>query len=368
MYVAVFAIGLINYQKQRNKYDNNVYFVYAVIFLFIANVLGAEISVSVIGKSLLYIIIIWLVMVLPIGQKKVILDFQTKWLSLLLIISFVAWVFHFFSSMPFSYAYRPNFEHLPPAYNYYFFITTYAGLFDYRFHSVFLEPGHLGCIISFLVLANQYNFKNKYVQVLAVVLLFTLSLAGFVLFFIGFLFYSIAQKKASAKLRKIFAIGLVFGGIWLFGTYYNGGDNYINERIIERLQYDDESGDIAGDNRYTEEMDRTFEQTLTGSDLLFGLSINQFRHFRENAGTGAGIKLWFIQKGLVGTLSLFLGYFFIARGSRNRRWAMFMLLVYVISSYQRMYFFWASYLIPFICGSYLPIITKEEEIEKKKII
>ena len=102
------------------------------------------------------------------------------------------------------------------------------GLLDYRFHSIFLEPGHLGCIIAFFVMANQYNFKNRYVLIMSIVLLFTLSLAGYVLFYIGFLVYFINKSKDTGKFRRIVAVGVVFIGIWLFGTYYNGGDNYVN--------------------------------------------------------------------------------------------------------------------------------------------
>lgn len=359
MYVTIFVVGLLYYYEQRNKCNRSHYYALAAVLLFIANVFKTESSFLGMGQVLLYMIILWFVMVLPVEQKKEILHFQSKFLALLLIVSFAAWVVHYFYPLSFTEINRIGFEHLPPSHNYYYFITSHFGLLDYRFHSIFLEPGHLGCIISFFVLANQFNFKNKYVLILSFVMLFTLSLAGYVIYFAGFLFYSIAKKKDSAYLRKIIIIGALFAGIWLFGTYYNDGDNYVNERIIERLQYDEDSGDIVGDNRYTEKMDRTFDQTIYSNNFLFGVSVSYYRHFREIAGNGAGIKLWIIQKGIIGALILFMGYFFIARGSRNRRWAMLMLFVYVISSYQRMYFYWASYLIPFICGSVLPFFIKK---------
>ena len=361
LYFIIFILGYSICQKQKRYYKSSEFYIIAVFFLFIAHVMKTGSSLLGIGEELLYILIMWLVMVQPIDQKREILDFQTKFLALLLLVSFGAWVVHFFVQLPYSEIRRPGFEHLPSAHNYYFFITTYMGLLDYRFHSIFLEPGHLGCIISFFVIANQFDFKNKYVVILSVILLFTLSLAGFVIFFIGFIFYSLNRNKNKTNLMRIVGISLVFLGIWLFGVYYNGGDNYVNERVIERLEYDEETGDIAGDNRYTEAMERTFEKTIHSGDVLFGMPIEQFRVFRETAGNGAGIKIWIIQKGIVGALMLFLGYFFVAKGSTNRRWAMFILLVYAISSYQRMYFFWAGYLIPFICGTAMPFFTRQNK-------
>lgn len=359
MYVTIFVVGLLYYYGHRNKCNKSNYYTLAAMLLFIANIFKTESSFLGMGQVLLYIVLLWFVMVLPIEQKKEILKFQTKFLALLLIVSFAAWVAHLYYPMPYTEIQRSGYEHLPSAHNYYFFITTYMGLLDYRFHSIFLEPGHLGCIISFFVLANQFNFRNKYVLILSILLLFTLSLAGFVIFFIGFLLYSFSYNRNSKIFRRLCVGGLLFLGIWLFGVYYNGGNNYVNERIVERLQYDEDTDDIVGNDRYTEVMDRAFEQVASSSDVFGGISISDYRHFREIAGNGAGIKLWIIQKGIFGAFVLFLGYYFIACGSRNKRWAMFMLLVYVISSYQRMYFFWTSYLIPFICGSALPFFTKK---------
>lgn len=365
MYVAIFCIGLLNFQVHGNNNRRNGYFVLAAVFLFLAHVMKTGASFFGVAQMLLYSMIMWLVMVLPISKKKEILNFQTKYLSLLLVLSFAAWIVHYFYSLPFSFIKRPGYEHLPPAHNYYLFITTSVGLLDYRFHSIFLEPGHLGCIITFFAMANQFDFKNRYVLIMSILTLFTLSLAGYVLFFIGFLFHLKNESRNTKIFKRLSAVGIVLGGIWFFGIYYNGGDNYVNERVMERLQYDEETGTIAGDNRYTDVMDRAFEQTIYSSNALLGMPISQYRNFRENAGSGSGIKLWIIQKGIIGALMLFLGYYFIAKGSSNRRWAMLIFLLYVISSYQRMYFFWASYLIPFICGSALPLLTQQLNTKHK---
>lgn len=359
LYVTIFVIGFLYFQKQKSKCRKSVFFILAVIFLFLAHVMKTGSSFLGIAQVLLYMILMWFVMVLPVNQKNEMLVFQTKITAILLLISFIAWIAHYFYPLPYTEIQRSGFDYLRPAQNYVLFITSSKGLLDYRFHSIFLEPGHLGMIISFLVIANQFNFKNKYVLILSILLLFTLSLAGFVIFFIGFLLYSLTQNRKSKVIRWMLGGGLAFLGIWLFGIYYEGGDNYVNVRFVERLQYDEDTGSIAGDKRYTEEIERTFDKTINSSDALFGISIINYRHFRETAGDGAGIKLWIIQRGIIGTLVLFLGYYFIARGSRNRRWAMLMLLVYAISSYQRMYFFWASYLIPFICGSALPLFQNK---------
>jgi hypothetical protein len=63
---------------------------------------------------------------------------------------------------------------------------------------------------------------------------------------IGYLFVLLTRGQSSKK--KLFTIIFIVLGVYLFGTYYNEGNNVLNETILSRLQSDEERG-FSGNNR-----------------------------------------------------------------------------------------------------------------------
>ena len=132
-------------------------------------------------------------------DKKLVLDFQTKALTILLSVSFVSWVTNLFYSFPsLGEIFRFSGEDATAGWeNHIFFIVSSYHSLDIRFHAFFLEPGHLGVILAFFIFANQYDYRKESIIILSIILLFTMSLAGYILYLVGFilLYFNSSNKK-----------------------------------------------------------------------------------------------------------------------------------------------------------------------------
>ncbi len=227
-----------------------------------------------------------------------------------------------------------------------------------RFQSIFLEPSYLGTLMAFMLYAVKYNFKKRINIILLLGLIASLSLAGYLIAALGYVL-NITAKGVSAK-KYIFAILLVYG-VYLFGITYNGGDNYVNEKIIERLQPDDEKG-IVGNNRVSLAADDYFERHMGTAELFFGIGdegVNKYNgttdvenDFRDSIA-GAGYKIYFIKYGILSAILIFLVYYLFIKGcyiNRDQRYPMFFLVIIIVTFLQASYPATYSWLIPFVLG------------------
>lgn len=64
------------------------------------------------------------------------------------------------------------------------------------------------------------------------------------------------------------------------GISYNGGRNVLNEKILSRLQYDEDKG-ISGNNRTSHLADAYFEQYTNNGQILFGVGNQTIRKSME---------------------------------------------------------------------------------------
>lgn len=215
--------------------------------------------------------------------------------------------------------------------------------YGFRFHSIFLEPGHIGMIISFFLYALKFDFKKWEVWALLVIELFTLSLAGYLLVAIGYIFSSISKGKSVYNLLLI--IGLLFGSIYVSAISYNNGNNMINILIFDRLAYDDEKG-VAGNNRFGRFADELIESKFENGDFWFGTS----KKIIEGEFLGAGWKVYLIKYGLF-SLLFFIGFYFCFLFKTNdKRYVLFFILLLFFAFLQRAYPYWYAWNIPFIAG------------------
>lgn len=353
--IALMFAYLSNNRKSSSK--NSVYFI-AAISLFCVGLFNKSGSViSVVGSALI-VSIMYLLMRFPQDAKVKILQFTTKWFSLLLLVSVIAWLIHFVVPLPtFGNVYYLD-ESGGGSINYLFF-TELAFSSDIRFKSVFLEPGHVSTVASFFVIANRFDFKNKYVLLLSLEIIPTFGLAGYMLFAIGYLFYSIERVQVGSFLKRLIPVAMLAGLAVYFFSSYRGGDNLFNQLILERMTYDEERF-IAGNDRSNDVVDIAFEKAWEDGSLIFGLSKEEYKNMLNMGAIAAGAKPYMLEHGIIGTFFLFLGYFLISRASNNKRWATLLFLVYAISFLQRAYFFWAGYYIPYICGLVYPFIQDQK--------
>lgn len=292
----------------------------------------------------------FLLLVLSNEERYRFLSFFTLLLAWTLGVSLIGFILLFFIPLP-SFGTISNSD-VWDAYEYTNYLIVIKGAFyDFRFNSIFREPGHVAMIASFFLYANHYDFSKLRNKIILVAALFTLSLAGYVLIVVGYTLHFLTFNFNKEKIKKIIVWPILLFGIWIGAVTYNGGDNVLNRLIIERLMYDPTTGSIQGDNRVSEKTDETFEFAVHNGNIVNGLN-ERTRDLLKATGQieGAGYKIYLLDKGIIGTISVFLFYFILMFKSSNKLYAVGMLLLYILAFLQRAYPAWAGWLIPFICG------------------
>lgn len=235
-------------------------------------------------------------------------------------------------------------------YEYKNYIFTLHGNYGVRFHSIFCEPGHVGMIIAFLLYFLNYNFKNKYVIILLISLIATLSLAGYALLVIG-IFIKYIRFFNLKKL--IFIIGSLFILSTLYITIEKNisKESIVYKYVFKRLSIDEKTGNIAGDNRVSVGLTEYLYNDLKVNELLFGLEHNKFKKVISIYGGGSGYKMYILDFGIISILTVFLFYLSLALSDNNyRRFLLGALLLYSFAFIQRSYPFWVSEIFIFILG------------------
>jgi hypothetical protein len=275
------------------------------------------------------------------------LNLIIKLLSCFLIVSLILFLLSFFFSLPnLGQIEHPSWDEYVYT-NYIFFIK--GQFYDIRFNSIFLEPGHLGMILAFLLFSIRFDLKRWEVWAMILIEIFTLSLAGYILVAIGY-FLSILIKSRSVYRFTVYVI-LIFSSLYFGGKYYNNGNNLLNTLIISRMEYDQEKG-IAGNNRATTNADEYLDRIINNGDIWVGMPQN----YIKDENLGAGWKIFLIRYGLFSLIAFALFYYQAALTSLydSRKYNLFFLMLIAIAFLQRSYPWWESWIIPFVSGmSYL---------------
>lgn len=218
--------------------------------------------------------------------------------------------------------------------NYVFYF--YQSFYGIRFNSLFCEPGHLGMILGFLLYCQQFNFRNKRNVFLFICLLFTFSLAAYVLVFVGYIVFLLNARK----IKKV-----VLGGcILLLIIVVAFNIPIVYELILKRLVVDSDTGMISGDNRVNWAT-LHLVQGLTFKDLVWGYG-EQIMEKEGLAGTGFLIHV--IKYGFIGVFLIFIYYISIFLWNKRNLLNYGLFFLYIISFYQRSYALWACELILFV--------------------
>ncbi len=277
------------------------------------------------------------------NYKINLLESITKWLAIILaggIIIYIAWLFlpipHYnILKSPYGYG---------DFYNYIFFVKPTAFMLVPRFSGPFMEPGHLGMIGVFFLYANKFNFKDKkYLWVILLSIILSLSLAGYVLLLFAYIFNS------RISFTKILSFSLIIGWLFLFSTeIWDGGDNPLNTTIFERLEYDEEKG-ISGNNRNFNYTDEYFSKMCEDKSIIWGIGFDNFKKgLDEGKIGGAGIKVFLMQYGIIGTILVLLYYLIISSYGIDKKYSFGFFALIVICFFQRAYPTWTAWLLPYI--------------------
>jgi hypothetical protein len=207
-------------------------------------------------------------------------------------------------------------------------------------------------ISSFLLLANKFEFKRREVLIILIALIFTLSLAAYVLTLISFSLYMLFNiKQRFAYLSKWV---LILMCSYFFFTSWNDGNNVINEQIISRLEYDESNDDIVGNNRVQESFNEYYLDFINTELAWVGIGAKKYNQIDFGPGN-AGYKVFLVQYGILGTLLISFFYIFLAAYNKSKL-ALALLIIYTLAFLQRAYPFWACELIIFITS--LPISNR----------
>lgn len=217
----------------------------------------------------------------------------------------------------------------------------------FRFSSIFIEPGHLGMILSYYLFALKYNYRSIVVWIFTVALLLTLSLAGYVLFIGGAILYSMSISIKSTFKNLIYGIiGIIILTYFITLVLDNSYVDYVKSVTVDRLEFDEKKG-IKGNNRTNESADIAFDKLVASPRILWGLGSKKYRKEAQKRNwIAAGYKVFILNYGLISLLLISYAYFKIGK---NKKVTFCFFILISMSFIQRAYPFWAAWLVPYIC-------------------
>lgn len=261
------------------------------------------------------------VLFFSIENKFKLLNVITRWTAIVIVVSLFGWILFLLGvNLPYK---EVLFEDTVFYHHrfYYFFLYAVPPVIGGlpRFSSFFLEPGHLASTCVLLLYANKFNFRRWESFIFLLAIIFSFSLAGYMLLVGGILIY--AFLKSRAGFIRVSILLLLFMGVFLFFANFKGGNNVVNEKIISRLQFED--GKMTGYNRSTVLFEWKYRTYFKENKELFGMGRFAFGEIdgkvvTKNYTLGtAGWKRYYFIKGIVGSVLIlsFLLLGFIANPS-----------------------------------------------------
>lgn len=326
--------------------------VYVGHLLFNSNVLNNPLSIITQIATLLISVIF--IISLPNNDKINIFKKITKWFAWLMIPALVIFFITLFIDIPTIWitdwsneeqaarGYGINYNYiflLRPRFNY---IESGAP----RFQGPFLEPGHLGMMCAFILYANKHDYSNKYNKIILLSLILSLSLAGWLLGIIGYLFSRYYEKKVTlSSLLKYMLLLIIF---FSYANYYNDGNNVLNDKIVSRLQIDEE-GNLTGDNRnskYTNVLLANMSSDV--KTFLWGYNRDYIESLQDSFETrigGSGMRLDLVKHGFIPVSILLLFYFYAAFSTNDKLLAILTCIFLFLLAFQRFYPTWFAWII-----------------------
>ncbi len=276
-------------------------------------------------------------LILDKQSLRKLLNIWTKLYAIILLVSLIAWPLAFIGVLP-SRGIIQFGEEDGYMYQNFGLVLINMNFFNFdvvRFCSIFLEPGHVSMIGAFTLYINRFDFKKWTTWVIFIVSLITLSLAGYVLMALGYVLLRMQSLDVRKGITAIFGFLVLIGISYLVAANYNKGNNLVNTLIFERLEYDEEKG-VSGNNRVTKVAEGEFERFISSPAFFTGMSAEEYmRIFEDSSSRGAGYMMYLMEKGLIGTLIVFFGYWLIANRALDKRFVKNLLLLYFFAFLQR---------------------------------
>lgn len=235
-----------------------------------------------------------------------------------------------------------------------------------RFHSVFLEPSHLGMACIALLYAQIGKWKTLRCKIIFAGLLLSFSLAAYLCLVV--LVFSSAWMKGKAVMGKIILLVSFVATIIVGSMFYNKGQNIVNILIVQRLGTNAE-GKFEGDNRTDEVFTREYEKMASSEQIFLGKGMEAMERFGSSGNSGYRVYLY--TYGLVSVLFLLVFFFFLFRTSDNMRAKVAMSIISLLSFVAhgipiKYYFFIPLYILLF--SEVLPNASQKKKKRLLRII
>ena len=311
----------------------------------------AEVEITTWVSNILLYFIFLLVLGLPRQIYNDTIQCVTKWMAIILVPSLIVHVLIMITGVQSPFLLDSYKDSYGTFQNYFVYIHLVSEVV-FRFNGPFLEPGHLGMIISFLLFANNYEVKRWHVAFLLACLIFTISIAGYILCFGGWVLLYFM------KMKRIFS-GIVLLIIMIAGLSSVPKDSVFYELTIARLEFED--GVMVGDNRITMDGDYYYQQLIKSGEWLFGYG----NTLKDDRVKGAGLKIYVLRNGFLGVILWGLIFLIMAIKSPNKTYALLFFLVCCLSLYQRFYPYWFSWFFTY-CAAINMYHLKPRSINNKK--
>jgi len=281
-------------------------------------------------------------------EKKIFIRFLTNVFSVIVLCSLICFTIWFLGcSLPSSIITHPVNLFYGNFINFYtFVIVDDYGIFT-RFQSVFTEPGHLGMISAILLYINKYDLNKWQVWVLIVGLLWSFSLAAYLLLFLGIMIFFVL--KSSRLLMPLLRMSFVLSALILlcFYIYEYYPNSTVSTLVFSRMELDSEKG-IVGNNRNDINFIRYYEDIQDKKEYLLGIGIQKYTGLFMSTANSS-YKVFIMQYGLLGIGLLILFFLSLLRMYySNLSFGLFLLLS--LSFIQRPYALWEIESFAFICA------------------
>ena len=351
--------------KLRRRFVANTLFLlsfFGCCFIFIVWAFIAGFN----GSSVLILLTFLLPLALKNEEKVKVIDWLTKYLGLVLLISCSAWlIHHYLISLPmwgtFNGSALKGGHYLYG--NYLFFVeiieshvgdnVRYISENDFhRFYSMFDEPGVTGALSAFILFANRYDWRNKWVVIIFVTNLFTYSIAFYLLVFISLLFLY------ADTLKRFLAVIAIGGCIGALGIFLFRNNEVVQALLFNRLL------DLGGDS-LNERTDYRLVQYISSSsflqswNLFLGIGTDAFA---RQEYVGNSWLFFFLKYGICGLISVIGVYLsFLGKWNKNR---LFLMLLFLLSFLNRPFLFSSWQILLFVCIS--AVFATDDKIIYKK--
>ena len=306
-----------------------------------------------INKIFKFILPVIFFLLLDQEENNIFLNRIIKLFSIILAISLPYWIIHFFINLPYSII---NIGQYAPFKNYFLFVINTNDDLEWftRYSSIYVEPGHLGMMCAILLYINNFTLRKWENIVMTISLIWSFSLAGWMLYLIGiFLYILLKSSKILQNFTKILIILFMFITTGFF-IYKLEPDSVVSTLIIERLEFDESKG-IKGNNRNGIPFTQLYNQLENSDEIWFGKGTGY--QFRKYPDAGQSYKNFVFDNGYLGFFNVLflLGLLLFAFPSRC---GLGLILLLLASFIQRPYLFMLLQFLPMIAYLRISYLNK----------